>query len=61
MMMVENLEGRRLMSVSIGTMDTTITTEPTTTVDGGSGLFGALLGQVVKAINDAAAQAARRQ
>ena len=58
-MMIENLESRRLMSVSIGSVETTITTTDSPTID--SGVLGVIVGQVVKAINDAAAQAARRQ
>ena len=59
MMMIENLEERRLMSVSIGSVETTIRTADEGTL--GGGVLGVIVNQVVKAINDAAAQAARRQ
>ena len=58
-MMIENLECRRLMSVSIGSVQTTITTDSPTVV--GPGVLGVIVNQIVKAINDAAAQAARPQ
>ena len=58
-MMIENLEERRLMSVSIGSVETTIRTADEGTL--GGGVLGVIVNQVVKAINDAAAQAARRQ
>ena len=59
MMMIENLEERRLMSVSIGSVETTIRTADEGRL--GGGVLGVIVNQVVKAINDAAAQAARRQ
>jgi hypothetical protein len=58
-MMIENLESRRLMSVSIGTVETTITSDSPPLID--AGVIRVIADQVVKAINDAAAQAARRQ
>ena len=59
-MMIENLETRRLMSVSIGTVETTITTTDSPTLVS-PGVLRVLVDGVVRAINDAAAQAARRQ
>ena len=58
-MMIENLEDRRLMSVSIGSIDFSVRTADEGTL--GGGVLGIIVQQVVKAINDAAAQAARRQ
>ena len=59
MMMIENLEERRLMSVSIGSVDSSVRTADEGTL--GGGVLGVVVQQVIKAIGDAAAQAARRQ
>ena len=58
-MMIENLEERRLMSVSIGSVDASVRTVSSDQGLLGAGVLKVIVGQVVKAIGDATAQAPR--